>query len=125
MKLKGVIQDLKIKKIKKLNNDSKNISRTFSGLLWAVWDQFIFKQFLDPAYISQELQAPSYVVCTIYRVLIYCNCHFHEIPSVLASSVCWSLQRLTSALTQGGGGGHFFRLTCSVVLWGGRDAANE
>ena len=70
MKLKGVIQDLKIKKIKKLNNDSKNISRTFSGLLWAVWDQFIFKQFLDAAYISQELQAPSYVVCTNYRVLI-------------------------------------------------------
>ena len=25
----------------------------------------------------------------------------------------------------GGGGGHFFRLTCSVVLWGGRDAANK
>ena len=24
-----------------------------------------------------------------------------------------------------GGGGHFFRLTCSVVLWGGRDAANK
>ena len=27
--------------------------------------------------------------------------------SVLASSVCWSLQCLISALTQGGGGGHF------------------
>ena len=37
-------------------------------------------------------------------------------PSVLASSVCWSLQCLISVLTQGGGGGHFFRLTCSVVL---------
>ena len=45
--------------------------------------------------------------------------------SVLASSVCWSLLCLISALTQGGGGGHFFRLTCSVVLWGGRGAANE
>ena len=32
------------------------------------------------------------------------------VPSVLAS-VCWSLQCLISALTQGGGGGHFFRLT--------------
>ena len=39
---------------------------------------------------------------------------------ILASSVCWSLQCLISALTQGGGGGHFFRLTCSVVLWGER-----
>ena len=44
---------------------------------------------------------------------------------VLASSVCWSLQCLIFALTQVGGGGHFFRLTCSVVLWGGRDAENK
>ena len=47
------------------------------------------------------------------------------VPSVLASSVCWSLQCLISALTQGGGGGHFFRLISSVVLWGGRDVANK
>ena len=46
------------------------------------------------------------------------------VPSVLAS-VCWSLQCLIFFLTLGGGGGHFFRLTCSVVLWGGRDAANK
>ena len=46
-------------------------------------------------------------------------------PSVLASSVCWSLQCLISALTQGGGGGHFFRFTCSVLLWGGRNTANK
>ena len=44
---------------------------------------------------------------------------------ILASSVCWSLQGLISALTQGGGGGHFFRLTCSSVLWGGRSTANK
>ena len=43
---------------------------------------------------------------------------------ILASSVCKSLQRLISALTQGAKGGHF-RLTCSVVLWGGRDTANK
>ena len=47
------------------------------------------------------------------------------VPSVLASSVCWSLQCLISALTQGGGGGHFLRLPCSVVLWGGRNTANK
>ena len=39
--------------------------------------------------------------------------------------VCKSLQCLISTLTQGGGGGHFFRLTCSVVLWGGRNTANK
>ena len=44
---------------------------------------------------------------------------------ILASSVCWSLQCLISALTQRGNGGHFFRLTCSVVLWGGRNTAKK
>ena len=43
----------------------------------------------------------------------------------LASSVCWSLQCLIPALTQGGCGGYFFRLTCSVTPWEGRDAANN
>ena len=43
---------------------------------------------------------------------------------ILASSVCTSLQCLISALVQGGKGGHLFRLTCSVVGWGGRNTAN-
>ena len=43
----------------------------------------------------------------------------------MASSVCKSLQYLTSALTQEGEGGHLFRLTCSVVLWRGRNTANK
>ena len=50
------------------------------------------------------------VVDTNYRVLIYCTCHFWGGSLCLTSSVCWSLQCLISALTQGGGGGHFFRL---------------
>ena len=44
---------------------------------------------------------------------------------ILASSVCRSLQCLISALTQEGEGGHLFRLTCSDVLWGGRNTANR
>ena len=44
---------------------------------------------------------------------------------ILVSSVYKSLQCLISALTQGGKGGHLFRLTCSVVLWGGRNTANK
>ena len=48
------------------------------------------------------------------------------VPCVyLASSVCRSLQCLISDLTQGGEGGLLFRLTCSVVLWGGRNIANK
>ena len=44
-------------------------------------------------------------------------------PSVITSSVGWSLQCLVSALTQRGRWRHFFffRLTCSVALWGGRE----
>ena len=44
---------------------------------------------------------------------------------ILNSSDCKSLQCLISTLTQGGKGGHLFRLTCSVVLWGGRNIANK
>jgi len=47
------------------------------------------------------------------------------VPSVLASSVCWSLQFLISALTKVGGCGPFFSFTCSVMLWGGRDTATK
>ena len=47
------------------------------------------------------------------------------VPSVIASSVCWSLQCLVSALTQRGRWRTLFffnfRLTCSVALWGGRE----
>ena len=48
------------------------------------------------------------------------------IPSVIAFSVCWSLQCLVSALTQRGRWRtlfffFFFRLTCSVALRGGRE----
>ena len=40
-------------------------------------------------------------------------------PLFILASVCKSVQCLFSALPQGGEGGHLFRLTCSVVLWGG------
>ena len=50
------------------------------------------------------------------------------IPSslfILASSVCRSLQCLISTLTHEGKGGHLFRLTCSIVLQGGRNSENK
>ena len=115
MKIKGVIENFKMTKIlKNLKND--NSKKIYLGLslvlLWTVWGQFIFRYFLDPACTSQDLQAPSYVVGANYRALICCTCHFPLF--ILASSVCWSLPCLISALTQGGGGGHFSRLTCAV-----------
>ena len=47
------------------------------------------------------------------------------VPFVYLTSVCWSLQCLISTLTQAGGGGLLFRFACSVVLWGGRGAADK
>ena len=44
---------------------------------------------------------------------------------ILASSVCKSLQVLISVLTQGGKGGHLFRLTYSIVLQRGRNSENK
>ena len=84
MKIKGVIVDLKILKSLKKRRMIVKIVKIYLGLslvlLWAVWGQFIFGQFLGPAYISQDLQAPSYVVCTNDRVLIYCTFHFQSNP---------------------------------------------
>ena len=61
MKIKGVIEDLKIKKseektTKKKNDlkNSKNISRTLSGVVVDSVGSVHF-QFLDPAYTSQDL----------------------------------------------------------------------
>ena len=41
------------------------------------------------------------------------------------TSVCRSLQRLISALTQAGRGGLLFRFACSVVLWTGRGTEDK
>ena len=99
-------------------------------LLRAVWGQFSFRQFLVPAYTSfQGLQAPSSaqsMLTTGFQSVVPVTlraapCYLF----ILASSVCKSLQCLISALMQEGEGGHFFRLTCSVVLWGGRNTANK
>ena len=91
MKIKGVIEDFKILKSLKKRMIIK-IVKIYLGvslvLLWAVWGQFICGQFLGPAYISQDLQAPSYVVGTNRvsnnRVLIYCTCHLQ------GGSLCFS-----------------------------------
>ena len=61
------------------------------------------------------------------RVLIGCTSHFQSssLFFILASSVCKSLWCLISTMTQRGESSHLFSLTCSVVLWGGRDTANK
>ena len=58
MKIKGTIEDLKLKKFKKRKIDrknSKNISRSFSGFVVSIVGSVHFWQFLSPTYISQDL----------------------------------------------------------------------
>ena len=94
-------------------------------VLWILWGQFIFGQFLGPTYISQDLQTPSYVVSTNDRVLIYCTCHFQG-GSLWFSFFCLLVSSVANLPPDTrGGGGHYFRLTCSVVLWGGRNTADK
>ena len=125
MKMKGITKNLKIKKLK---NDNSKIYLGFSlELLRAMWGQFSFRQFLVLVYPSQGLQAPSNVVSANYRVLICCICHFQSssLFFILVSSVCKSLQCLISALTQGGKGGHLFRLTYFSCAMGREERFNQ
>ena len=82
---------------------------------------------IQPVLLLKVMGPLQCLVNDNYRVLICCTCHFQSCSLffILASSVCKSLQCLTSTLTEGGKGGHLFRLTCSDMLWGGRDTANK
>ena len=74
-------------------------------------------------YFSRSIGPFQCLVNVNYRVLICCTSRFQSVSSsflILASSVCKSLKCLISALAQGGECGRLFRLTCSIVLWGGR-----
>ena len=76
MKIKGVTKNLK--KLK--NNNSKNISRNFSG---AVEDSVVSVQFqIVPCFslhfFSRSIGPFQCLVNANYRVLIYCTCHFQS-----------------------------------------------
>ena len=64
------------------------------------------------------------------RILICCTCHLRGCSPFfpllrLASSAYKSLLCLIPTLTWGGESSHLFGLTCSVVLWRGRDTVNK
>ena len=63
-----------------------------------------------------------------YRVLICCTCHFQSssLFFVYFGFLCLQVSSVSNFHPDTGGKcGHLFRLTCSVVLWGGRDTANK
>ena len=97
-------------------------------LLWAVWGQLFQIVPCSSLYLfSGSIDPLQNLVNINYGVLICCTCHFQRSSHffVYFGFCLKSLQCLISALKQGGEGGHLFRCTCSVVLWGGRDTANK
>ena len=89
MKIKGLIEDLKLKKIKNLKMVTVKIYLGISlELLWIVWGQFIFRQFLDLAYTFQDLQAPSNVsVLTTGFYLLHLSLP-KQFPLFISASSC-------------------------------------
>ena len=88
----------------------------FSGVVVGSVGSVHFWIVLGPAHISQDLQAPFYVVSTNYRVLLYCTCHFQ------GGSICFSFFCLLVSLvsdfhpdTRQAVVDTFFRLTCLVA----------
>ena len=123
MKVKGVI---KTKLTKNLKAITVKIYLGISlGIVGSVQCQiipcsglYLFSRSIGAPQMSPVLNAGFQSVVT---------CYFQSGPPffVYFGFLCKSLQCLISALTQGGEGGHLLRLTCSVVLWRGRDTANK
>ena len=100
MKIKRVLEDLKIlKSLKKRKNTRMiiKIVKIYLGLslvvLWAVWGLLSFDSSLVRLIFLKIYRPPSYVVSTNYRVLIYCICHFK------GSSLCFSFCLLVSSVS--------------------------
>ena len=107
----------------------KNISRNVSGAVERCVGSVHFQIVpCSSLYFFSRSIGPFQCLVNADYCLICCTCDFRSgslFLFILASSVCKSLQCLISTLTQGGKGGHLFRFTCSVVLWGGRNTANK
>ena len=90
--------------------------------------QFQIVPCFSPRFFSRSIGPFQWLVSANYRSLICCTCHFQSSSLFFVYFVFLCLQVASvsnSTLTEGGEGGHLFRLTCSVVLWGGRDTANK
>ena len=128
MKIKGVIKNIKIKKLKNANN--KNISRNFSGAVEGSVRsvQFQIVPCSSLYFFSRSLGPFQCLVNANYSVLICCTCHFQcsSLFFVYFGFLCLHVSSVSNFCPDTRGkGGHLFRLTCPVVLWGGRNTANK
>ena len=129
MKVKGVIKNSIFKNLK--SDNSKNICRDFYGAVvgnvGSVLCQIVPWSGLYLS--SRSVAAPKIHSISInFRVLICCTCHFQGCcPFFVYFGFLFAslFSVLISALTWGGEDGHLFWLTCSVVLWRGRNIANK
>ena len=105
------------------------MSRNFSG---AVEDSVGSGQFwtgpCSNLYFSRSIGPFQCLVSATYRVLLCCTCHFQSgsLFSVYFGFLCLQVSSVSNFRPDtGGSGGHFFRLTCWVVLRGGGSTANK
>ena len=106
------------------------MSRNFSG---AVEDSVGSGQFqIVPCsnlyFFSRSIGPFQCLVNANYRILICCTCHFQSgsLFFIYFGFLCLQVSSVSNFHPDTWGeGGHLFRLTCSVVLWGGRNTANK
>ena len=90
--------------------------------------QFQIVPCFSPRFFSRSIGPFQWLVSANYRILTCCICHFQSASLffVYFGFVCFQVSSVSNFCPDTGGkGGHLFRLTCSAVLWGGRDTANK
>ena len=100
-------------------------------MLWAVWGQLNFRQFLVPACnflkVYRHPPPPQCSVSVNYRVLICCTCHLQSssLFFVYFGFLCFQVSSESNFCSDTRGeGGQLFGFIYSVALWEGRSTAN-
>ena len=116
MKIKGVIK----------KNASRNFSEAVVGSVRSIQFQIVPGSSL---YVFSRSIGPFQCLVNVsYRFLICCTCHFQSgsFLFVYFGFLCLQVSSVSNFCPdKGGEGGRLFRLTCSVVLWGGRKSTNK
>ena len=125
MRIKGVRKNFKIK-----NDNSKNISRNFCGAVVGGVGSVQFQ--IVPCFsfylFSRSIGLLQCLVNVNYKVLTCCTCHFQSgsLFFVYFGFLCLQVSLVSNYCPDTRGQRwSLISLTCSVVLWGGRNTANK
>ena len=91
----------------------------------AVWVRFSFSSSVFQLTLLDIYRPLPVWSASPTGILICCTVPSEAVPFVYLASLCRSLPCLISTLTQAGGGGLLFRFASSVLLRGGRGAAER